>query len=120
MTMTTNDTTASAPRIVTVARAGSRMARVPGVGSFPIWVIAIYEGKVRKADGVGTWRRTSSVGRGRSGKQPSERLLRRAREYAERAGLPFKENVRHGQFCLAAMPPEAQVDYHLRNTFRAA
>lgn len=106
-------TTSTSPhRVVTVSRYGVACPH-PGDPRVPLWTVAIYEARPRKADGVWVWRRVNTVGALCEGAAPSEELLAAAREYAAEHGLPVAADVRRNRLALDAMPPAAQVAYHL-------
>jgi len=87
-------------QVVTVARDGQRCANVRRGGvrlSFPVWIIAVYEARPRKRDGVVTWRRVESYGPSVAcARGPSSALVERAVAFALDTGLPFAACVRHG------------------------
>lgn len=87
-------------RVVTVARAGTKMASFKRGGhrfSKPVWTAAIYEARKRKRDGAVTWRLAERFGREVSGNTPSGRFLREVQEAAAELGLPFVEGIKYGQ-----------------------
>jgi len=91
-------------QVVTVGRAGNRMAATGRGFSVPVWAIKMYEAKPRKKDGVYTYRLSLSWGHV-SGKKPSARLLTEAVDYATELGVPFVNHVAHGDV-LTSFPLE--------------
>jgi hypothetical protein len=78
---------------VTVGRAGSKTARVRGI-TILFWAVKIYKLVRRKKDGLYTWRFESMFDI-RSGRWPSNRLMKDAKAYADQKGLPFYTNLKH-------------------------
>lgn len=80
----------SGPRVVTVARDGSRTA-----GRYPIFITSEYTAAPR-GDGNWTWRRTASYGQTTSGRAPTGPMIARAQSYADQQGIPYLPGIRHG------------------------
>lgn len=92
-------------QVVTIRRAGAQCASFKVKNSFftvPVWTVAVYEAKPRKADGKLTWRYVISIGATRSACRPSMRLCDEARLVAAERGLSYVPGIRHGQPVKAA------------------
>jgi uncharacterized protein (TIGR02996 family) len=93
--------------VVTVARAGSRMA-----GRYPLYQTAIYTALPHR-DGHLSWRRTGSVSDETSGYRPTGPMVERAKSHAAAVGFPYLEGVRHGYVAgtvLQPAPPPPPID----------
>jgi hypothetical protein len=80
-------------QVVTVGRYGAKTT-----GYYPIWSIKTYCA-TKNSRGKLHWILQDHIGRSRSGKFPSDRFLREAKEFAERKGLRFVDNVVQYQLC---------------------
>lgn len=86
-------------RAVAIARDGARMA-----GRYPIWGTAEYETALTK-DGRLTWRRATGAVDTTSGYGITTPMQKRAREYAEAAGLPYVVGLRHNNLFGSVVEP---------------
>jgi hypothetical protein len=80
-------------QVVTVGRYGAKTT-----GYYPIWSMKTYCA-TKNSRGQLQWILQDCVGRSRSGKFPSDKFLREAREFAESKGLRFLDDVVQYQLC---------------------